>query len=126
MTKLAPELPRGHAVGSSPDRRLVAIGLILAGLPTLVGTLGSVMIADEAIGPLVTLTLWLVLLFVRFRRSHSGFTFVEWFAIIGCLLTLQLLLDLHTRYLGDVVIAGLHVVALVALLVGAWRDRRAR
>lgn len=123
---LVPECPRGHAVGSSADRRLVAVGLVIVVTPFLLGVAGSVMIADEALGPLVTLTVWIAMFVARLVRSKGGVAFVEWFAVVGCILVLQLLLDLHTRYLGDIVVAGLHVVALLALLVGAIRHRRAR
>jgi len=123
---LIPECPRGHAPGSSPDRRLVAVGLVLIGLPFLVGGTWSVMIADEAIGPLITFVVWVAMFIMRVARANGGVTFIEWFAVIGCLVMLQLLLDLHTRYLGDIVVAALHAAFGLALLVGHVRDRRAR
>ena len=123
---LTPECPRGHAPGSSADRRLVAVGLVIVVTPFLLGVAGSVVIADEALGPLVTLIAWIVILGVGIRRANGGVSFIEWFAVVGCILVLQLLLDLHTRYLGDIVVAGLHAAALIAMLVGWLLNRRAR
>jgi hypothetical protein len=123
---LVPECPCGHAVGSSADRRLVAIGLVLVGAPLVFGAVGSVMVADEALGPAITFAVWLAMFAIRVARSKGSAYFAEWFAVVGCLVTLQLLLDLHTRYLGDLVIAGLHASFAIALLVGALRHRRAR
>ena len=121
---LAPECPRGHAPGSSPDRRLVAVGLVLIGVPFLLGAGGSLMVADEAIGPLVTFALWLALFIYRAIRSRGGIYFIEWIAVVGSLVMLQLLLDLHTRYLGDIVIVILHVTFLIVALIATWRSRR--
>ncbi|MDQ3335392.1 MAG: hypothetical protein M4D80_09525 [Myxococcota bacterium] len=127
---LAPECPRGHAVGSSPDRRLVAVGLVIVVTPFLLGVVGSVMIADEAIGPLITLAFWVAVLVVNLVCAKGAVSWIECLPVIGCLLVLQLLLDLHTPHLGDLVIAGLHapmfVAMLVAALAGAIRKRRAR
>jgi hypothetical protein len=123
---LTPECSRGHPPGSSADRRLVAVGLVIVVTPFLLGVAGSVMIADEAIGPLITLTVWIVILGVGLRRANGGVSFVEWFAVVGCILVLQLLLDLHTRYLGDIVVAGMHVAALIAATVAWLYQRRSR
>ena len=78
------------------------------------------------LGPLVTLIVWVAMLGVRVVRANGGVSFIEWFAVVGCILVLQLLLDLHTRYLGDIVVAGLHAAALIAMLVGWLLNRRAR
>jgi len=124
---LAPECPRGHAVGSSADRRLVAVGLVLVGAPLLLGAAGSVMVADEVLGPAITFAVWIAIFVIRVVRSKGGVDFAEWLAVVGCLVALQLLLDLRMRYLGDIVIAGLHASFAIALLVGAaLRHRRAR
>ena len=123
---LQPECPRGHPVGTSPDRRHVAVGLVIVGLPFLLGVAGSVMIAEEALGPMITLAVWVTLFVVRAVRAKAGVTVVEWIAIVGCLLVLQLLLDLHTSYLGDLVIAGAHAAVLIALAIGWLRRRRPR
>jgi hypothetical protein len=122
--RLARECPRGHPVGSSADRRLVAVGIVLICVPLLAGSLGSLWIADEAIGPLVTLLLWLVLFIYSTTRARGFISFVEWLAITGCVMMLQLLLDLHTAHLGDIVIGGLHAVAVVALLIARKRQTR--
>jgi len=119
---LVPEVARGHAVGSACDRRLVAIGLVIVVAPFLFGAVGSVMLAPEAIGPLVTLGIWVVLFvvgFVRTRRVH-----IECVAVLGCVLTLQLLLDLHTRHLGDIVVGALHLMLLVSGLRNGRRGAR--
>jgi len=121
---LAPECPRGHAVGSSADRRLVAVGVVLVCVPLLAGSLGSLWIADEAIGPLVTLLAWLAMFIYSARRSRGGVSFVEWLAVTGCVVMLQLLLDLHTPYLGDIVIGAVHAAAVIALAIA--RKRKAR
>lgn len=121
---LAPECPRGHPVGSSADRRLVAIGLVLFSLPLLAGSLGSVWIADEAIGPLVTLLVWLAMFIYSVRRAQGGVSFVEWIAVTGCVVVLQLLLDLLTPHLGDIVIGALHAAGLIAYLVARKRQTR--
>ena len=126
MPGLVPECPRGHAPGSSPDRRLVAVGLVIVVTPFLLGVTGTVMIADEALGPLVTLIVWVAMLGVRVVRAKGGVAFIEWFAVVGCILVLQLLLDLHTRYLGDIVVAGMHVAALIAATVAWLYQRRSR
>lgn len=123
---LTPECPRGHAPGTSADRRLVAVGLLLIGAPFLIGGTWSVMIADEAIGPLITFVAWIVMFLVRAVRAKAGIAFIEWFAVVGSLVMLQLLLDLHTRYLGDVVVAALHVTFGIAVAVVHWRERRLR
>jgi len=123
---LTPECPRRHAVGTSPDRRLVAVGILLVGSPFLIAATWSLMIADEAIGPLITFSIWIAMFIVRVSRANAGVTFIEWFAVVGGLVMVQLLLDLHTRYLGDVVVAALHVVFVIALTVAHWRERRLR
>jgi hypothetical protein len=127
---LIQECPRTHAFGSSPDRRLVAVGLVIVGAPFLLGVMGSVMIVDEALGPLITLAFWVTVLVVTLVRAKGPVSWIECLPVIGCLLVLQLLLDLHTPYLGDLVIAGLHVAMLVAILVaaiaGSIRNRRVR
>jgi hypothetical protein len=119
---MKPECPRGHPPGSSPDRRLVAVGLVIAGVPFLLGAVGSaIIVADEAIAPLIMFAAWTALAIYRIVRGKSGF---ELLAVMGCLVTLQLLLDLHTRHLGDIVIAGVHVCGLIALLVVHCRRAR--
>lgn len=123
---LTPECPRGHAVGSSPDRRVVAIGLALVGPPVAIGVAAAILVLEESIGPVITLALWLAMFAIPRVRTKAGMTFIEWIAVLGCLVVLQLLLDLHTRYLGDLVIAGLHVAGAIALLVVRWHRRRAR
>lgn len=100
-----------------PARRLVAICIVLVGAPFLAGAVGRVQIPTEIIGPLITVTLWLAAFIVRAVRVKAGVAFFEWLAVIGCLAILQLLLDLHTPYLGDLVIAVLHAAGAIALLV---------
>jgi hypothetical protein len=111
------ECRRGQPIGSSPDRRQAAFALVFVGTPFLLGVAGCIMsIAAEALGPLVTLTVWLALLFVPAVRRQLSF--VEWLAVSGCLLMLQLLLDLHTPHAGDVVVAAVHVAGMIALAAG--------
>jgi hypothetical protein len=122
-----PEVSRGHAVGSSSDRRVVAVCLLIIGLPFIGGIVGSVMLVDEAIGPLVTLALWLGLLFWMAAVRKGGV--MEWLAVIGILVTLQLLLDMLRPHLGDVVIAVLHALYVAAVLwdrLRCSRDRQGR
>ena len=114
---LTPECPRGHGVGSSGDRRVVAVGLVLVGLPFLLGAAGSIVFAGEAIGPLITFAVWIAMLVLRIVRSKDGVYVFEWLAVMGCIVTLQLLLDLHTRFLGDIAIGALHAVFAIAALI---------
>jgi hypothetical protein len=51
-------------------------------------------------------------------------SWMEFLPVIGGLVVLQLLLDLHTPYLGDLVIAALHTLLLVVVLVGLISRRR--
>jgi hypothetical protein len=98
--------------------------------PGLTRARRRVMIADEALGPLITLAFWVTVLVVTLVRAKGAVSWIECLPVIGCLLVLQLLLDLHTRYLGDIVVAGLHaamfVAMLVAALAGLIRKRRSR
>ena len=122
---LTPECPRGHAPGTSADRRLVAVGLVLVGAPFLIGATWSVMIANEAIGPLITLLAWIAILVFTIRTKRIG-SWIEVLPVIGGLVMLQLLLDLHTPYMGDIVIATLHGGLLCLALVTHFRERRAQ
>jgi hypothetical protein len=115
--KLAPACRRGHPIGSSPDRRATAFALVFVGTPFLLGVAGSVMIAEETLGPLVTLVIWIALIAIHIR-VNAPTSWVEVLPVIGCLLVLQLLLDLHTPHLGDILVASVHAVGLVALAVG--------
>ena len=117
---LTPECPRGHPPGSSTDRRVVAIGLVLVGLPFLLGAAGSIIFIKAAIGPAITLGVWLLVLIaslVSASREQRSFSWVECLPVIGCLVVLQLLLDLHTPHLGDIIIAALHALLLLIALV---------
>ncbi len=123
---IGPGCPRGDPPGSSADRRLVAIGFVLFCTPMLLGAAGSIVFAREAIGPLITLVVWIAFLVVRVVRWR-GTSFIEVFAVIGALVMLQLLLDLHTPHLGDIVIVALHapflLIGLVAFLRARWRRK---
>jgi hypothetical protein len=121
---LSPECPRGHPVGSSADRRVVAVGLVIVCVPLLAGSFGSLWIADEAIGPLVTLVIWLAAFIYSATRSRGGISFVEWIAVASSVVILQLLLDLHTPHLGDIVIAAVHAAILIAFVVARKRQTR--
>ena len=66
----------------------------------------------EAIGPAITAVVWIVLIV---KRAAYGFYFAEAVAIGACVVTLQLLLDLRMRYLGDVVIGALHLLCFAVL-----------
>jgi hypothetical protein len=118
-----PECPRIHAARPRDSRALVLLGLLVLALPLLGGATGSIVFAREAIGPLVTLAFWLTLLVVRLVRAHGGVYIFEWIPLVGCLLVLQLLLDLHTPHLGDIVVAALHLGFAVAAFI---QGRRAR
>lgn len=120
--KLAPECRRGHPLGSSPDRRGSAFAVVFVGTPLLLGVAGSAMIAEETLGPLVTLVVWVALIAIHLR-VHPRSSWIELLPVLGCLLVLQLLLDLHTPHLGDIFVGSVHAVALVALAAGLIVNR---
>ncbi len=101
----------------------IALALAICALPFLGGASGSFVFAREAIGPLVTLALWIAVLVIGAIRSNGGFHLFEWMTIVGCVLVLQLLLDLHTPHLGDLVVASLHVIVVIAAIVQSRRGR---
>lgn len=106
-----------------PSHGLVALGVVIVCSPLLAGAAGSVWFAKEMVGPLVTLLAWLALFIYNIVRSRGGIGFIEPIAVIGSLVVLQLLLDLHTPHLGDVVIAALHALVIAIALL---RKRRTR
>ena len=83
----------------------------------------AVWITGEAIGPVITLVVWIAILSYRVLHARGDHV-SEWLAVVGSLVVLQLLLDLHTRYLGDLVIVALHAVAVAAAML--LRKRRTR
>jgi hypothetical protein len=80
---------------------------------------------SEAIGPACALVVWAVIFLWRAMRHRAvaGIYTTELLAVVGCLLTLQLLLDLHTRFLGDIVIGALHLYMAGWLVERTRRDR---
>jgi hypothetical protein len=111
----APECPRLRT--ERPRDSLIAFVLAIYLLPFLGGASGSLVFAREAIGPLITLVVWIAILVATIVRSQRV-SWMECLPVIGGLVVLQLLLDLHTPYLGDLVIAALHALLLVVVLVG--------
>ena len=81
------------------------------------------MFPTEAIGPLITSVVWIVIFSVRLARG-GGIYVAESIAIIGCVVTLQLLLDLHTRFLGDIAIVAVHLAYVAAVRLRCRGDRR--
>ena len=72
--------------------------------------------APEAIGPLVTLAVWIAILggIAWRRRDH---TWLELVPVLAGIVILQLLLDLLAPHLGDIVFAAAHGVAGVVLVM---------
>jgi len=71
---------------------------------------GLALSAHEMIGPVVTLLVWFAFVIALMRHDQS---WIECVPIAASLVILQLLLDLHTRHLGDIIVATLHVPLLV-------------
>jgi hypothetical protein len=99
--------------------------------PFLLVVIGGLMVAPETLGPLVTLGVWLVVLVRQLVRALRGrppgeplAVSLELVPVIGAVAVIQLLLDLHTRWLGDLVVAALHVLAVAGVLIR--RRQRAR
>ena len=97
---------------------------------TLVLALGYViaelsMTLAEAVGPLVTLTVWVMVIVAltwRDVRRDRHASWVELVPFVSGVVILQLLLDLLVPHLGDLAIGTAHVVGLV---IGLVRRRRA-
>ena len=74
----------------------------------------AIALSVHEIGPLFTLLMWIGIAIVMMEKHPS---WVEWMPVAAGLVSLQLLLDLHTRHLGDIVVAALHVPLLVFALL---------
>jgi len=121
---LAPEVAR---VGATSSVGLGIFGFVMTAL-ILMGV-AAVILANEAIGPLITFAVWLAFGLFKLVVLRRGIYASEALAIVGCLVTLQLLLDMLHPYLGDIVIAVLHVLYVAAVLwdrLRCSRDRQGR
>jgi hypothetical protein len=118
-----PECPRLRTERPRDSTAVIALVVAIYLLPFLGGASGSIVFAREAIGPLITLVVWTTILIATIVRAHRV-SWMEFLPVIGGLVVLQLLLDLHTPYLGDLVIAALHALLLVVVLVGLISRRR--
>ena len=84
---------------------------------------------DLPLGPFATALAWIVVwLACRMRSRPCPFADrVSWYELAPALIAIvfvQLLVDMHTRYLGDALIAGVHWIALIVLLVCNRRASR--
>lgn len=120
-----PQCPRLRDAPPGDSNAVIALALAFYALPFLGGASGSLVYAREAIGPLITLAVWIVIVIVTVIRARRV-SWIECLPVIGGLVVVQLLLDLHTPYLGDIVIGTLHALLVLAALVELILRRRAR
>ena len=106
------------------------VGLVLVG-GALALVYNELAAFDVPVGPFVTQLAWFALwLICRLRSRPCPFAdSVSWYELAPAVIALvfvELLLDMHTRHLGDVVVAAVHTTALIVLLAIARYSRRTR
>jgi hypothetical protein len=74
---------------------------------------------DVPLAPFVTAAGWTTALVARVVRGRESIVTLELVPVACAAVLVQLLLDLHTPWLGDIAIAGAHGAA--ALIWLAWR-----
>ena len=106
------------------------VGLVLVG-GALALVYNELAAFEVPVGPFVMLLAWFALWLICGLRSRPCpfADAVSWYELAPAVIALvfvELLLDMHTRYFGDVIVAGVHTAALIVLLAIARCNRRTR